>query len=157
MLRNKSIFQISTLVCLSSISICNLLIDLHTYKEIVARNVHEQYCDLKCVAAEKLKTDWIRHFTDLINDVLKDDQFRDIQILLDIYGAFETWSVDCGGGFRLKNFTKFKSRYRLKVGRFDDLTRIKSYNLSRLNNSIDYVNKHLVTNKKRRETLPTTV
>jgi hypothetical protein len=30
-LRNKSIFQISTLVCLSSISICNLLTDLPTY------------------------------------------------------------------------------------------------------------------------------
>jgi hypothetical protein len=30
-LRNKSIFQISTLICLSSISICNLLIDLPTY------------------------------------------------------------------------------------------------------------------------------
>jgi hypothetical protein len=30
MLRNKSIFQISTLVCLSSISICDLLIDLPT-------------------------------------------------------------------------------------------------------------------------------
>jgi hypothetical protein len=28
---NKSIFQISTLVCLSSISICNLLIDLPLY------------------------------------------------------------------------------------------------------------------------------
>jgi hypothetical protein len=31
MLRNKSIFQISTLICLSSISICNLLIDLASY------------------------------------------------------------------------------------------------------------------------------
>jgi hypothetical protein len=31
-LRNKSIFQISTLVCLSSISICNLPVDLPTYK-----------------------------------------------------------------------------------------------------------------------------
>jgi hypothetical protein len=31
MLRNKSIFQISTLICLSSISICNLLIDLPSY------------------------------------------------------------------------------------------------------------------------------
>jgi hypothetical protein len=30
-LRNKSIFQISTLICLSSISICNLLIDLPSY------------------------------------------------------------------------------------------------------------------------------
>jgi hypothetical protein len=28
MLRHKSIFQISTIICLSSISICNLLIDL---------------------------------------------------------------------------------------------------------------------------------
>jgi hypothetical protein len=32
-LRNKSIFQMSTLICLSSISICNLLIDLPTYLE----------------------------------------------------------------------------------------------------------------------------
>jgi hypothetical protein len=31
MLRNKSIFQVSTLTCLSSISICNLLIDLASY------------------------------------------------------------------------------------------------------------------------------
>jgi hypothetical protein len=31
MLRNESIFQNSTLICLSSISICNLLIDLPTY------------------------------------------------------------------------------------------------------------------------------
>jgi hypothetical protein len=31
MLRNKSIFQISTLIWLSSISICNLLIDLPSY------------------------------------------------------------------------------------------------------------------------------
>jgi hypothetical protein len=31
MLRSKSIFQISTLICLSSISICNLLIDLPSY------------------------------------------------------------------------------------------------------------------------------
>jgi hypothetical protein len=31
MLKNRSIFQISTLVCLSSISICNLLIDWPTY------------------------------------------------------------------------------------------------------------------------------
>jgi hypothetical protein len=31
MLRNKSIFQISTLICLSSISICNLLINLPMY------------------------------------------------------------------------------------------------------------------------------
>jgi hypothetical protein len=30
MLRNKSIFQISSLICLRSISICNLLIDLPT-------------------------------------------------------------------------------------------------------------------------------
>jgi hypothetical protein len=35
MLRNKSIFQISTLVCLCSISICNLLIDLPTYFNIL--------------------------------------------------------------------------------------------------------------------------
>jgi hypothetical protein len=40
MLRNKSIFQISPLVCLSSISICNLLIDLPSYNK---RNVSFNY------------------------------------------------------------------------------------------------------------------
>jgi hypothetical protein len=34
MLRNKRIFQISTLICLSSISICNLLIDLPTHEHL---------------------------------------------------------------------------------------------------------------------------
>jgi hypothetical protein len=34
MLRNKSIFQISTLICLNSISICNLRIELPSYNDI---------------------------------------------------------------------------------------------------------------------------
>jgi hypothetical protein len=40
MLRNKSIFQISTLLCLSSISICNLLIDLPSYLSIFAEQTN---------------------------------------------------------------------------------------------------------------------
>jgi hypothetical protein len=50
MLRNKSVFQISTLICLSSISICNLLIDLPLYyvPKIISINfgnltVHHQF------------------------------------------------------------------------------------------------------------------
>lgn len=125
--------------------------------EIVAKNVREQYCDLKWVAAQKLKTDRIRHFTDFINDALKDNQFHEIQILLDIYGTFQTWSADCGSGFSLINLIKSKSRNRLKVGHFDNLTRIKSYNSSTLNNNRDDVHKHFVTNKDRREKLPTMV
>jgi hypothetical protein len=35
MLRNKSIFQIIALICLSSISICNYLIDLLSYFHIL--------------------------------------------------------------------------------------------------------------------------
>jgi hypothetical protein len=40
MLRNKSIFQISTLICLSSISICNLLIDLPSYNRYNVTNIY---------------------------------------------------------------------------------------------------------------------
>jgi hypothetical protein len=43
MLRNKSIFQISTLICLSSISICNLLIDLPSYN-----------CDIEPVSRQRI-------------------------------------------------------------------------------------------------------
>jgi hypothetical protein len=39
MLRNESIFQISTFICVSSTSICNLLIDWPTY------NIKLQHCD----------------------------------------------------------------------------------------------------------------
>jgi hypothetical protein len=39
MLRNKSVFQISTLVCFSSISICKLLIDLPSYKVLFSKNI----------------------------------------------------------------------------------------------------------------------
>jgi hypothetical protein len=46
MLRNKSIFQISTLVCLISISICNLLIDLSSYVSIdMYRVKHEMHAE----------------------------------------------------------------------------------------------------------------
>jgi hypothetical protein len=55
MLRNKSNFQISTLVCLSSIYICNLLIDLPAYincRPIKSdgRNLHSKTI--------KIKTSW---------------------------------------------------------------------------------------------------
>jgi hypothetical protein len=50
MLRNKSIFQISTLVCLSCISISNLLIDLSTYlrgnfvRSTACYNIYDVIC-----------------------------------------------------------------------------------------------------------------
>jgi hypothetical protein len=44
MLRNKSIFQISTLICLTSISIYNLLIDLPSYISKVGRVLNMQTC-----------------------------------------------------------------------------------------------------------------
>jgi hypothetical protein len=43
MLRNKSIFQISTLIYLSSISICNLLIDLPSY---VKKKLYNLICKI---------------------------------------------------------------------------------------------------------------
>jgi hypothetical protein len=45
MLSNKSIFQISTLICLNSISICNLIIDLPTCTNLNSREPHYA---LKC-------------------------------------------------------------------------------------------------------------
>jgi hypothetical protein len=39
MLRNRSIFQISTLVCLSPVSICNLFIDLTSYFPKLHNNI----------------------------------------------------------------------------------------------------------------------
>jgi hypothetical protein len=48
MLRNKSIFKISTLICLSSISICNLPIDLAAYKWLLDTILSDQCYVLLC-------------------------------------------------------------------------------------------------------------
>jgi hypothetical protein len=47
MLRNESIFEISTLICLSSISICNLLIDLPMYKFTSVILVENEVCAIE--------------------------------------------------------------------------------------------------------------
>jgi hypothetical protein len=55
MLRNKSIFQISTLICLCSISICNLLIDLPSY------NYEEHYGKAIKIDGRKVLLDERKH------------------------------------------------------------------------------------------------
>jgi hypothetical protein len=58
MLRNKSNFQISTLICLSSISICNLLIDLPSYiyiYKLACRPIARQRPRKKHVCTAKIR------------------------------------------------------------------------------------------------------
>jgi hypothetical protein len=52
MLRNKSIFQISTLIYLSSISICNLLIDLPSYINKILKNA-KPWTSMVCHSVEE--------------------------------------------------------------------------------------------------------
>jgi hypothetical protein len=73
------------------------------------------------VAAEKFKTGSIQIFSNLVNYALKDDQFQEISILLDIFGTFQASSADCKRGFSLMNLIKSKYRNRLEVDHLDNL------------------------------------
>jgi hypothetical protein len=59
MLRNKSIFQISTLLCLSSISICNLRIDLPMYKQLILMSFH--YILIQLIIHPSISSDTLKY------------------------------------------------------------------------------------------------
>jgi hypothetical protein len=66
-----------------------------------------EYCDLKLVIAEIFKTGSIQTFIELWNCALKDDQFQEVSILMDICGTFQS---DRERGFSPMNLIKYKSR-----------------------------------------------
>ena len=74
-----------------------------------------------------MKTGSIQTFTDVISFVLKDEDMKEVPILLDICGTFQASSADCERGFRQMNSLKTKSRNRLEVNHLDNLMRLKFY------------------------------
>ena len=121
--------------------------------ENVILKICEQYDNFKFLIAEKVKTGSIQTFTDVLSCVLKDEDMKEVSILLDICGTFQASSADCERGFSLMNSIKTKSRNRLKVNHLNHLMRIKFYLSSGNDIDLDAVYKRWRTHKDRREVL----
>lgn len=115
-------------------------------------NMHKQYCNLKFIVAEKVKTGSIQTFADLLTFAHSDpDQFDCISVLLDICGTFQASSAECERGFSLMNAIKSRSRNRMEVEHLECLLRIKSYISSGENVDLNVVYKYWVDRTDRRE------
>ncbi|KAL3874691.1 hypothetical protein ACJMK2_037666 [Sinanodonta woodiana] len=120
-------------------------------QESVISKIGEQYDDFKFLIAKKVKTGSIQIFTDVVSCVMKNEDMKELSILLDICGTFQASSADCERGFSLMNSIKTKSRNRLQVNHLDNLMRIKFYLSSGSTIDLDAVYKHWTTHKDRRE------
>ena len=126
---------------------------LPDFEYSVEETICQQYITLKFIVAEKYKSGSIQTFTDLVNFVLRDDQFKELTFLLDISSTFLASSSDCERGFSLMNAIKTKSRNRIEVNHLECLMRIKSHILSQKVIDLDNVYQYWASEKDRREKL----
>ncbi|XP_023234126.1 uncharacterized protein LOC111633746 [Centruroides sculpturatus] len=92
--------------------------------ESTASKILEQYCNFKFIISQKLENCSIKTFTDMLNYVRNDDEFKELAVIIDIIGTFQASSVDCERGFSVMNSIKCKIRNRLESEHLCDLMRI---------------------------------
>uniref|UniRef100_H3ACD3 Uncharacterized protein n=1 Tax=Latimeria chalumnae TaxID=7897 RepID=H3ACD3_LATCH len=112
-------------------------------------NIHteilKQYSDFKFVVAERIKTEAIKTFADLVSFSLQEEQ------LLDVCASFQASSVDCECRFSMMNIIKTESWSRLEVDHLDKLMRIKSYLTAGDKINLDTVYNYWKLDKDRRD------
>lgn len=113
----------------------------------------EQYEDFKFLIIEKMKTNSISTFFDLVKLAQENNRFKELSTLLNICATFQavSSSSDCEGGFSVMNSIKSKLRNRLKIDNLEYLMRITTYIASGGNINLDSVYEHWVNNKDRRQ------
>lgn len=94
----------------------------------------------------------MKTFQDILTFTRQQEQFSELNLLLDICGTFQASSADCERGFSLMNAIKIKSRNRLDTDHLENLMRIKLH-LSTGNINIDNVYDFWKKEKERREKL----
>ena len=121
------------------------------FDDVYTNKIQEQYADFKFLVAEKMKTGCIKTFSDAVDCAMRNEQFQELFMFLDICATFQASSADCERGFSLMNMIKTKSRNRLEVEHLSYLMRIKSYMSLGKKVDLDAVYSHWITNKDRRE------
>ena len=121
------------------------------YDEQIGTAISKQYNDFKFLIIEKMKSNSVANFFDLVKLANADSQFKELTVLLDICATFQTSSADCERRFSLMNAIKSKSRNRLETNNLDNLMRIKTFITSGGNINLDSIYEPWVVNKDRRE------
>lgn len=115
--------------------------------------VQSQYRDFRFLMSEKFKSGLMHSFDDVVQFVLREQQFGLLSRLLDICATFQASSADCERGFSLMNAIKNKARNRLQTEHLDMLMRIRSYQTSAAQIDLDKVYSEWLLKKDRREKL----
>ncbi|CAM2115954.1 unnamed protein product [Caretta caretta] len=123
------------------------------YKDFLAEEIVivSQYNDFKFAVTERIKSQLVLSFPDMVTFAHQNKQFQDLAKLMDIGGAFLASSADCECGFSLMNTLKNKLRNRLQVDHLDMLMCIKSYQLDGGLIDLDRVYTEWANEKDRRE------
>ncbi|CAM2117752.1 unnamed protein product [Caretta caretta] len=112
---------------------------IHQVKSLCSKNkdflaeeivIVSQYNDFKFAVAERVKSQLVLSFLDMVTFAHQNEQFQDLAKLMDIGGTFLASSTDCERGFSLMNTLKNKLRNHLQVDHLDMLMCIKSYQLA---------------------------
>ncbi|CAM2096411.1 unnamed protein product [Caretta caretta] len=101
------------------------------YKDFLAEEIVivSQNNDFKFAVAERIKSQFVLSFPDMVTFAHQNKQFQDLAKLMDIGGTFLASSADCERGFSLMNTLKNKLRNCLQVDHLVMLMCIKSYQL----------------------------
>lgn len=123
------------------------------YWDFLAGNAEivRQFNDFKFSVQEKIKSKLISNFAQMVTFVLQNEQFCDLEKLMDIGGTFLASSADCERGFSIMNQLKNKLRNHLDDHHLDMLMRIKSYQLDGNTVSLDRVYNEWVNTKGKTE------
>jgi hypothetical protein len=64
-----------------------------TINASIATKISQQYCDLKFVISEKVESDTIKSFTDMLNYMHRNEEFEELSTLVHICGTFQACSA----------------------------------------------------------------
>ncbi|CAM2115547.1 unnamed protein product [Caretta caretta] len=101
------------------------------YKDFFAEEIVivSQYNDFKFAVAERIKSQLVLSFPDVMTFAHQNEEFQDLAKLMNIGGTFLAPSADCECGFSLMNTLKNKLQNHLQVDHLNMLMCIKSYQL----------------------------
>ncbi|XP_015272828.1 PREDICTED: uncharacterized protein LOC107115600 [Gekko japonicus] len=117
------------------------------------KELHKEYSDFKLIIAEKIKAGATKTFQDMLTFTRQQEQFSELNLLLEVCGTFQASSADCERGFSLMNAIKTKNRNRLDTDHLENLLRIKLHMSNGNNINIDSVYHFWRAQKGRREKL----
>ncbi|XP_060111233.1 uncharacterized protein LOC132583632 [Heteronotia binoei] len=115
---------------------CNLF---RKDKQSYIKELRKEYSDFKLLIAEKMKAGAVKTFQDVLTFTRQQEQFRELNLLLDVCGTFQASSADFEKSFSLMCAIKTEFRNQLDTDHLENLMRIKLHLSNGNNINIDSV------------------